>query len=118
MNWLAKNCSHEDGCTEIVAEKVIEIFLEDVAEALSQGNIADLGVFSTLLREAYLAENSIGRQKTVGIRREKEKAATAAKVDTFPLKPSCWSKAAQVCRISRRLLSYEECDIKGRTYDR
>lgn len=62
MNQFAEKCSHEAGCTETVAEKVIEIFLEEVAEELSQGNTVDLGadfgVFSTRLREAHLAQNS------------------------------------------------------------
>lgn len=62
MNQFAEKCSHEAGCTEIVAEKVIQVFLECVGEELSQGNTVDLGVefgvFSTRLREAHLAQNS------------------------------------------------------------
>lgn len=62
MKQFAERCSREAGCKESVAEKVIEIFLECIAEELSQGNPVDLGaefgVFTTRLREAHLAHNS------------------------------------------------------------
>lgn len=62
MKQLAEKCSRKAGCPEAVAEKVIEIFLESIAEELSQGNTVDLGVnfgvFSIRLREVHLAEDS------------------------------------------------------------
>lgn len=67
MKQFAERCSREAGCKESVAEKVIETFLESIAEELSQGNTVDLGadfgVFSTRLREAHLAENSPRTEK-------------------------------------------------------
>lgn len=61
MNQFAEKCSHEAGCTEIVAEKVIQVFLECVGEELSQGNTVDLGsgvwrVFDTTERGTFSAE--------------------------------------------------------------
>lgn len=78
MKPFAEKCSHEAGCTETVEEKVIEIFLKEVAEELSQGNTVDLGadfgVFSTRLREAHLAQNSPRTAKdSRGIRLSSEK---------------------------------------------
>lgn len=62
MKEFAEKCSRKVGCPEAVAEKVIEVFLESVAEELAQGNTVDLGVnfgvFSTRLREAHLAQDS------------------------------------------------------------
>ena len=67
MNQFTEKCSREVGCTEAVADRVIGIFLENVAKELSQGNTVDLGadfgVFSTRLREPHLAENSLRTPK-------------------------------------------------------